>query len=746
MKITLLYPPLDDPTTPYHANAYLLGSLRGNGFADATMRDINIEFINYCLEKATVDRFHREREQRLFEFENRSRLSAAEQVEYLALWRYVPIRPEQLATAAQELRNIDSFLDYTRYTANTTLIIRYFSFLGSLCFPGEIENFQLRGKGRFSIYALQDLFNIKLSDSLCYCFEQFFRERLVMDPEFRATEVFGISVTYDHQLVSALWLARAIRNTWPEKRVAAGGTALSQTYKHMKNKDNMRFFFDAYDAIVVGEGETAICALAACDAEWHQEAKLPNTITYDRERDILRFPDQVHYEHVRSLRPPIFEYKWDLYLSPERGINYAPTRGCYWNRCTFCDYGLNSDRPTSPWRERAIDQVIADLREAIGSHGISYVYFAVDVMAPGYLERLSDAILDSGLKFHWSAELRMEKIFTPERCAKMAQAGCVCASFGMESGSQRVLDLIDKGTKIEFMQETMRNFAGAGIAVQLMSFEGFPSETLEEKQATVEFARRNKPYWSNGGTGKFLLTGTAIVARKPQLFGITLLSNEKVDINRVVDYIVDNAEEIDAIDAEEGDASFENNGGIFPRTRPRPWAGGIDSLHSMIYYHAYGRNFFKTNELNLPDSHPPASRQPFYLDSIVLVRGRLSYAGFNLAKLAENTRRMRTALKSRPKEGASIHIYSDFVRRDHPSAADVQADGGYWIAYEGRCVRLHESVYEAILTSTKGDITFREILARVSDEMKPKVASQLEKLCEIGMLAAAENAAILLHS
>jgi hypothetical protein len=45
----------------------------------------------------------------------------------------------------------------------------------------------------------------------------------------------------------------------------------------------------------------------------------------------------------------------------------------------------------------------------------------------------------------------------------MAESGCVSVSFGMESGNQRVPDLIDKGTKVHSMGETMKNFAGAGI-------------------------------------------------------------------------------------------------------------------------------------------------------------------------------------------------------------------------------------------------------------------------------------------
>src|SRR6202034_1122851 len=228
----------------------------------------------------------------------------------------------------------------------------------------------------------------------------------------------------------------------------------------------------------------------------------------------------VRYENVTTLGRPVYDHPWDLYLSPERGINYSPTRGCYWNRCTFCDYGLNTDSPTSPWRERKISDVVADLSQAQQKHGIEYVSFAVDVMAPGYLERLSDAMVAANLNLRWSAELRLEKIFSGERCRKMAQSGCVCVSFGMESGNQRILDLIDKGTKVGFMSETMRNFSNARIAVQLMAFSDFPTETPEEKAETVRFIKENQDHWSTGGVRSFLLTCTSSIANNPKKLGL----------------------------------------------------------------------------------------------------------------------------------------------------------------------------------------------------------------------------------
>jgi anaerobic magnesium-protoporphyrin IX monomethyl ester cyclase len=219
--------------------------------------------------------------------------------------------------------------------------------------------------------------------------------------------------------------------------------------------------------------------------------------------------------------------------------------------------------------------VIEDLQRARREYGVRYVYFAVDVMAPGYLERLSDAIVDAHLDIRWSAELRMERIFSRERVRKMRESGCVCVSFGMESGNQRILDLIDKGTKVQYMPETMKNFSEAGIACQLMAFTDFPTETQEERAATFQFIRDNQANWSAGGVGQFMLTGTAIIAKEPAKFGITLIDTEGADITRAVAYRVDGDSEQKLALTEESDASFDESAWSVPQN-PRSALGRGD--------------------------------------------------------------------------------------------------------------------------------------------------------------------------
>lgn len=729
MRITLTHPPLDDPTLPYHSNAYLMGHLVHNGFTDVSMRDINIEFVNYCLEERNVEHFYDEGERRLRDFGRRDALSFREQEEFYGLWTTNRIDGQSLQQAAKDFRNREAFLDFQeRYLKNVNMVNRYFGFLGALSYPSEIANFKHMTRARYSIYNLRDLFDHELTDTICYPFLKFFNEQLRFDAQMRDTDCFGISIVYDHQLFHSLAFARLLKQTWPDKTVLLGGTSISQLYKHLKDKTQLRRFFTLCDAIVVGEGETAICEIADAEGDLSGKRNFKNTITYDAHRDQLTLPVQIHYENVAALGTPIYAHPWDLYLAPEKGINYAPTRGCYWNRCTFCDYGLNSDRPTSPWRERRIDQVISDLQQACATEGVKYVYFAVDVMAPGYLERLADAIVDSGLDIRWSAELRMEKIFSAERCAKMAESGCVCVSFGMESGNQRILDLIDKGTNVSYMAETMKNFAGAGIAVQLMAFTDFPTETEEERAETFKFIDRNKDHWSTGGMGTFLLTGTSMIAKDPAKFGITIIETADADVTRALAYRVEAESDRKVLLTEDCDASFDESGGAFPPVLGRPWAGGTDTLHAMIYYDTYSRSFFRDHPLDAAASDEEQCDLDLE-DCTVFVPGKLSESAFDISQIFNS----RSLYKDHIKEMLQAPVEPTYLRFGRWESEMPRVNNGgdkktYWVTSGDRCIKLDKLVYRILQVASEGRAALKEVLTGLNTDLRTRLIEYFRQL------------------
>ena len=731
MRLVLAHPPLDDPTLPYHSTSYLAGHLVHNGFTDVAIRDINIEFVNWTFEAEVLSSFYDEAARRLAAFERRGMLTFVEQEEYLGLWRPKPVSFDELQQAISGMRDRESFLDFAQYKQFRATILHYQEMLSALSYPCELSNFRLSNRGRFSPYNLRDLFDASLTTRICQVFDRFLDERLSADAEFSAADCIGLSIVYDHQMFHSLHFARWAKRRWPDKQVLLGGTAISQFYKYVSDKQMMKNFFSVSDGIVVGEGETALCQIADAGGRVVPGMQVQNLLSYDRAADRLFLPDHIHYENVSALGRPLYRYPWELYLSPERGINYSPTRGCYWNRCTFCDYGLNTSKPTSPWRERRIDQAIVDLRTAVQESGAQFVYFAVDVMSPAYLERLSDAIIDAGLDIRWAAELRMEKVFSRERCAKLVESGCVCVSFGMESGNQRILDLIDKGTKVAFMGETMKNFAEVGVAVQLMAFSDFPSETPAEKEETRHFVHEHQEHWSAGGIGTFLLTGTAMVAKDPVRFGVRLVEREDVDVLRALAYETDRDsrdEESKAMLTEDRDASFDSTGSIFPKILGRPWAGGTDTLHSMIYYDFHGRRFFRDQA---------GEREPVPEDQmhscLLSLPGVLRDSPFDLGKIIAERRSMASylgQLSKIPREPTQ-RTFRDWA--DSRPALAVDARRRYWMMYGAKCVQVDPFVYE-LLSSHSQPTVLAKLVDGLDEPLRARLMDYFQRLAGHGLI------------
>ena len=731
MKMMLIHPPLDDPTIPYHSTAYLKGHLAANGFHGVSMRDVNVEYVNWLLRPDTVAAMNEQAASRLDDIRSSAALGYEQQERYYGLLATSRSDPAAVGGAATALRTMDTFLEFPKYVSHLNTLTSYLAMVGVLSYPGDTSGFSQMTRGRYSTSSMRDLLDADLGSTICTAFSQYFDESVAKDEAFAATDLFGISIVYDHQLYHAFHFARLLKRRWPDKRVIFGGTAISQLYKYLKDKTRLKEVFTLCDAIVIGEGETAICEIAAADGDLNRR-RFANTITCGANGE-LHLP-VVQYENLAALGTPVYDHPWDLYLSPERGINYSPTRGCYWNRCTFCDYGLNTDKPTSPWRERKIDQVIDDLSQARQKYGARYVYFAVDVMAPGYLERLSDAICDAGLDIRWSAELRMERIFSEERARKMKQAGCVCVSFGMESGNQRILDLIDKGTKVQYMSATMKNFSTAGIACQMMAFTDFPTETPEEQHETFQFIQDNDEYWSAGGLGSFLLTRTSIIAKNPEKFGITLMETEGADIARAVAYKVDSDNGQRLALTEDADSSFDESGGVFTPVLGRPWAGGTDSLHTMIYYDRYGRKFFRLNPAK-PEMHVQEVTPEFALGCAIQLNGQIVESHFDLSAILANRKRFSESIEERLKVPAepTRESFTSWAGTVEPVSAHETAS--YWLVTAGHCVKLDKLVFRILSLCAKTEITIGKILSTIPEAVRDRLFTYLMELERKNLIA-----------
>jgi anaerobic magnesium-protoporphyrin IX monomethyl ester cyclase len=575
VRAALIYPPLTDPTSGYHSLNYIDSYARAQGHAPADIIDANIEAFHHSYSPAGLDWLERE----LGTPPPSGDAPEAVLVRAGRLGLPDP-DPERLKRSVRTLQDPVLFYDYGHYQEAVEGVIEWMDLLGSTGFPGQFRSgFRLVPPPGIAVGSTAALTDEATLARVNRPFQAYYDDVLIPRLKAGRYDVVGLSTTYQWQLPFTLWLARLIRRALPDTFLVAGGTEISDVWKCARERDVVFQIFADLDAIVVGEGETAYTDILDSVGAGTLPAGHPNIRLNPRHGRQRQLP--LRYERLAELPTPDFSnLPWDLYLSPEKFVYYAPTRGCYWNKCTFCDYGLNTDGPTSPWRQDPADKMIRDVTAL--SAFAKFIYFSVDVLAPATILRFAEQVVERDLDFRWGAEIRLEKYWSVERCELLRRSGCVAISVGFESGNQRILDLIDKGTKPAQVRGTMTAMTKAGIGVQMMGFTGFPTETREEAFESIDFLRENEDLWTLGGLGEFVLTPGAIVAKEPDRFGITnVRPSPGSDIARVLEFD-------EPVTAAARDEVAAARVALNPGHYHRPWLGATDTPHSFFYHDRYG--------------------------------------------------------------------------------------------------------------------------------------------------------------
>lgn len=584
----LITPPITDPTSPYHSLAYLIGHAKSQGFQNGEALDLNVAVFEELAKPIHVKSLL-DRAQRIINNPQGTHNRLHRMREAIAHESY-RFEPESVQRAISTLRNEDEFYQYDIYWKAVEILERWQRLLSIDGFPGQFKNFSLDTSLGANFNSSHDMANRDFLRLVNMPFEPGYNE--VLDKRLqRPFDLIGVSINYISQLPFGLEVLRRCKALQPTAKLIVGGTDVSDIVKYAKDMTSVWRVFGDCDAIIAGEGESAFVSILESVAnDTSIENGLGVALQGQHEKPAYKNED------LRNIGGPDYSiYDVQSYWSPSPVLVYSPTRGCYWNKCTFCDYGLNFDMPTSPSREVSLDGFIADLRRVLSI--TPFVYFAVDAMSPSFLRRMCLAIERSSIDIQWSAELRLEtKISDPNLAYMLKNAGCVAISFGLESASQRILELIDKGVQIGNVPSVLKSLKDVDIGAQMMAFTGFPSETELEAQTTFDFLREQKNNWALAMVGEFGLTQGAIVAKSPELFGVSkVFAAGGDDIPRQMLW-------------ESGGGITRDRDGVLGLARPslpmnlqsatldRPWVGGIDAAHSILYFSRYGSQLLDQDE------------------------------------------------------------------------------------------------------------------------------------------------------
>lgn len=187
----------------------------------------------------------------------------------------------------------------------------------------------------------------------------------------------------------------------------------------------------------------------------------------------------------------LVEYSKSYNGDNPRMAEILTSRGCTM-QCSFCACPKIWDKRV---RYHSSKRVVEDINDVI-AYGANFAYFNDDFFTMNKKKaiQICDELISSGMnkKMQWVAQSRPE-VISKEILLAMKAAGCVRVEFGFESGSQRMLNIMNKNTLVKQYVKTIEMVKEVGLAIQANIIFGFPGERKEDVIETIEFLHDTKP-------------------------------------------------------------------------------------------------------------------------------------------------------------------------------------------------------------------------------------------------------------
>jgi len=323
--------------------------------------------------------------------------------------------------------------------------------LAASCQPELSLNLANYEDGRLDPLASKDLLQAAAAyqDNL---FFPWFADHLAPRIEALSPQYIGISLCYLSQALCSFSLLGFLRATFPQIKLIVGGGLITSW---MSNPGWNNLFAGLVDHCIGGPGEEPLAKLLG-----------------------------LHDAQAKEAAPDYSDLPLASYLAPGLILPYAASRGCYWNKCSFCPEPAEQSR----YRPLAPEKVAAQLHQLCAQSKPSLVHLLDNAVSPALMETLCDRPLG----VPWYGFVRFhEQLADSNFCRRLRQSGCVLLKLGLESGSQEVLDAMCKGISLALVKRVFTALQQAGIATYVYLLFGTPTESLTEARQTQDFVLRH---------------------------------------------------------------------------------------------------------------------------------------------------------------------------------------------------------------------------------------------------------------
>lgn len=302
--------------------------------------------------------------------------------------------------------------------------------------------------------------------------------------EEHVPDVVGITCVTNIRM-NAFRLARMVRSACPNAAIIMGGMYITNMYEQVLMNQEV-------DIAVIGEGEATLLDLVR-SLETGTPVEEVEGIALRREDRVIRTPPRPFIQDLDSLPLPAYHLldlkSMENYRDTDFVYDLVLSRGCPF-QCLFCS---TRTQWGSSYRSFGVKKVGDLIEHLLSSFQTDFIVLNDDTFSlkEERIVGICQEILNRGLKFEWYARTRVDLI-SRESLVWMKKAGCKVVSYGVESGSPRILKNINKKTHLKDIVNTFKMTREVGIITDATIMVGNPGEdasTVKETERLLEEIR-----------------------------------------------------------------------------------------------------------------------------------------------------------------------------------------------------------------------------------------------------------------
>ena len=282
-----------------------------------------------------------------------------------------------------------------------------------------------------------------------------------------------------------------------------------------------KYIEEGADFILLGEAEITLLELINALQENKKDISIIPGIAFQQNDCVIKTARRNVLKDLDSLPLPA----WDLVdIQPYRkswldhagyfSMNMGTTRGCPF-KCNWCAKPIYGNR----YNSRSPQNVVQELKMLRAKFQFDHIWFCDDIfgLKPGWVNEFADLVEKENLHFKFKIQARADLLLQENYIRDLARAGCDNIWMGAESGSQKILDAMDKGTTIEQIHASTKLIRKYGMKPSFFIQFGYIGETKEDIKKTIRMINELLPY-EIGISVSYPLPGTGFYEKvKPDL-------------------------------------------------------------------------------------------------------------------------------------------------------------------------------------------------------------------------------------